>query len=140
GGDCCVDWATDAAASASTRASALSVRFIFMFFKPPNLHSKSVIQNSSLKIQNYSSCAATEKNRLDRLEENCRIEREALILDVVKIVLQLLSRILNRSAIRILDLCPAGESRRDQMSLLVVGNLCGELSNEVRAFWTWADE
>jgi len=46
-----------------------------------------------LKFVGHSASATAKQNRLDRLEHNRGVERDALVLDVVKIVLQLLPRV-----------------------------------------------
>src|SRR5687768_12459510 len=84
--------------------------------------------------------ATPKQNDLDRLKQDDRVKHQTMVLDVEKIVLQLLSRIRDRRAVRILDLRPAGQSRRDQMALFVVRNLLGELGHKVRALRPRADE
>ena len=71
---------------------------------------------------------------------NGGVEHQALVLDVIEIVLELLPRIFNRSAIGILDLRPTGQARRDQVSLFVISNLLGKLRDKVRALGTRTDE
>src|SRR5689334_15220473 len=97
-------------------------------FKPPKSYPACV----------PSTSAATEDDRLNGLEQNRRVEREALVLDVVEIVLQLLPRVFNRSAVRIFNLRPARQAGSDQVPLLVERNLLGELRDEVRALGAWA--
>src|SRR5713226_1098802 len=82
----------------------------------------------------------SEQNRLDRFEQDRRIERQALVLDVVKIVLQLLLGVLDRRAIRIFDLRPTRQPGRDQMALFVKRNFLGQLGNEMRTFGPRANE
>src|SRR6185503_5280821 len=80
-----------------------------------------------------------KQNDLDRLKQDDRIKNQTVILDVEKVVLKFLARVFNRGAVRILDLRPTGQSRRDQMSLFVVGDLLRELGHEVRTLGTRAD-
>src|SRR5690349_22125059 len=81
-----------------------------------------------------------KQNYFDRLKDDDGVQNQTLVLDVEKIVLQLLPRIFDRRAVRILDLRPTRQSGRDQMSLLVKRNLLGELGHEVRPFRTWSNE
>src|SRR5438045_415810 len=83
---------------------------------------------------------APEQNRLHGLEHYHRVEHEALVLDVVEIVLQLLPRVLDGRAVWVLDLRPPREARRYQVALVVERNLLGQLADEVRAFGPRADE
>src|SRR5437867_8350279 len=85
-------------------------------------------------------CSSSKQNRLNRFEHNRRVERQALVLDAIKIVIKLLLRVLNRRAIGIFDLSPTSQAWSNQMSLLVVGNLLGELCDEVRPFRPRSDE
>src|SRR5205085_5863935 len=87
-----------------------------------------------------SAPAAPEQDRLDRLEQDHGIKYQALILDVVEIVLQLLPRVFDGRTVRVFDLRPAGQTGRDQMALLVERNLLSELFDEVRPFRPGADE
>src|SRR5690349_9806963 len=81
-----------------------------------------------------------KQDYFDRLKENDCVQNQPLVLDVEKIVLKFLTRIFDRRAVRILDLRPTRQTRRDQMSLFVKRNLLGELGHEVRAFRTWSDK
>src|SRR2546423_5387862 len=81
-----------------------------------------------------SLTTTTEKNDLYRFKQNYRIEYQTLILDVVEIVLKLLPCILDRSSIRIFDLRPARQTRRDQMTLFVIRNFFRQLRNKMRPF------
>src|SRR5215213_30103 len=83
---------------------------------------------------------APKQNYLDRLKDNDCIENQPLVFDVEQIVLKFLTCIFDRRAVRILDLRPARESRRDQVSLLVERDLFGELRHEMRALGPWANE
>src|ERR1051325_1509804 len=81
-----------------------------------------------------------KQNYFDRLKDNDCVQDQTLVFDVEKIVLQLLPRIFDRRAVRILDLRPTGQPGRDQMSLLIKRNLLGELGHEVRPFRTWSNK
>src|SRR5437764_13431708 len=76
---------------------------------------------------------APEQNRLHGLEHYHRVEHEALVLDVVEIVLQLLPRVLDGRAVWVLDLRPARQSRRHQVALVVERNLLGQLADAALA-------
>src|ERR1044071_189630 len=84
--------------------------------------------------------AAAEEDRLHGLEQDDGVEQEALVLDVVEVVLQLLPRVLDRRAVGVLNLRPARQAGRDEVALLVEGNLLCELFDEVRPFGARADE
>src|SRR6266536_942455 len=84
--------------------------------------------------------SASKKNDLDRFKQNDSVKYQTLIFDVKKIILKLLTSILYRCAIGIFDLCPTGQSWRDQMTLFVIGNLLSKLGHKVGAFGTGADE
>src|SRR3989344_4108622 len=73
-----------------------------------------------------NSRAARRKDDAYRLKENVEIEQERSVAKVVEIVGELRSRLLQicrmmRVAI-MLDLCPPGEPRRDEVSCAVVRN------------------
>ena len=53
------------------------------------------------------SAAFPKKHGFQRVEDNHHIERQALILDVIKVVLQLLYSVADRRPVRIFDLRPA---------------------------------
>src|SRR5258708_14078788 len=93
-----------------------------------------------LKFVEHLSSSTAEQNRFDRLKHNDRIECQALVLDVVKLVLQLLPRVFDRRAVRILDLRPAGQARRDQMPLFVIRNFLSQLGHKMRTLRTRADK
>src|SRR5712691_9931988 len=81
-----------------------------------------------------------EKNRLDGFEHDEDVEAEREILDVEKVVLQLLHRVLNRCAVGVAHLGPAGDSGFDHVALAVERNLLLELADELRALRPWSDE
>src|SRR5436190_2605664 len=65
------------------------------------------------------SSATPEEDRLDGLNDDHEIEREALILNVIKLVLQFLDRVVYRGAIRIFDLGPAGQAGGNKVTMFV---------------------
>src|SRR5262245_37449703 len=81
-----------------------------------------------------------KQDYFDRLKDNDCVQNQTLVLDVEKIVLKFLTSIFDRRSIRILDLRPASQTRRDQMSLFVKRDLLGQLGHEVRAFRTWSNK
>ena len=70
-------------------------------------------------ITNLAGALAPEYN-LDRLKENVDIEKDAVVLQVVQIVLKFFARIVDRHAIRIQDLRPASNARFHIVSQIVV--------------------
>src|SRR6266849_525374 len=81
-----------------------------------------------------------EENYLDRVQQNQEIEEERKVLDVVQIVLQLLERVVDRGAVTVLDLGPAGDSRLHREPLHVVRDLPLEFVDELRPLGTRPDE
>src|SRR5712691_3104079 len=112
----------------------LFVSATFSSLQPPNSTARKLTTCAT------SSSSAAQQNRLDRLKHDNRVECQALVLDVVKLVLQLLPRVFDRRAVRIFDLRPAGQARRDQMSLFVIRNFLRQLRHEMRALRTRADK
>src|SRR4029078_12153110 len=62
------------------------------------------------------------------------IEHTGDILDVKRVVAQLLHRVFERRAVAVLDLGPAGDPRLDRVPLLVERDLLRELLDEKTAF------
>src|SRR5207237_2287674 len=81
-----------------------------------------------------------KKDRLYSFEQDRRVKRQTLVLDVVKVVLQLLLCVFDRGAVWILDLRPAGQPRRDQVPLFVVVNFPGQLRHKMWPLWSRADK
>src|SRR4051812_20746093 len=82
----------------------------------------------------FLPAASAEQNSFYGIEDDQHIERQALVLYVVQIVLQLLDRIADRRAIWVFDLCPTGQPRCDKMAMVVVRDLGRELLYKVRPF------
>src|ERR1700757_616834 len=80
------------------------------------------------------ACALGEHDHLDRLYQDEEIKEDRAVLYVVKIVRKFLSRVLNRSTVRIIDLRPATYSRPYGMPLLVERNRRGKLLDKEGAF------
>src|SRR5207248_188580 len=81
-----------------------------------------------------------EQNRFESFNYDHNIKRKALIFDVIKIVLQLLYRVADGSAVRILDLRPARQSGSDQMTVIIIRDLYRELPDEMGPLGTRADK
>src|SRR5690242_3144838 len=84
--------------------------------------------------------ARRKQHDADRLEENQQIEEWRVIFGVIEIVFELLPRILDRRAIGIVDLRPAGNPRLHHVALGIIRQLLLEIVDELRALRTWADE
>src|ERR1044072_6251984 len=82
----------------------------------------------------YLLSPTTKQNDLDRFKHDYRVQNQAVVLYVEKIVLKLLACIFNGRSIGVFDLCPASQAGGDQVSLFVIGNLFGELRHKVRPF------
>src|SRR5882672_12622824 len=57
-----------------------------------------------------SSSPSDEENDLNRLEQDEQVKKEGKVLDVVKIVLELLVRFLDGGRVLMADLSPAGDA------------------------------
>src|SRR5882762_7846542 len=86
-----------------------------------------------------SARALAEERHLGRLHQDDEIEQQAVVLDVVEVILQLLHGILLGRSVRIAQLRPAGDPGLQAMPLEVVRNLLGELRHELRALGTRAE-
>ena len=63
-----------------------------------------------------------------------------MVLDVVEVVLQLFLRVFNGRAVLVAHLCPAGDTGLDAVAHRVIGNLGGELLDEVGPLGARADQ
>src|SRR5690606_28223402 len=86
------------------------------------------------------SGALAEQHDLDRVEKDEEIQEQRVVLDVVEVVLQLGACILDRRAIRIAHLRPAGDTRLHAVAYVVVGNVLDQVAHEERALGARADE
>src|ERR1044071_1210466 len=77
---------------------------------------------------------------LDGVENDEDVECQRQILDVEKVVLQFLQRVLDAGAVGVPDLGPAGEAWPDDMTLPVERNLTRELADELWPRGTRPDE
>ena len=64
-----------------------------------------------------SACAFTEQDDANGGEQDQQVEQQAAVLHVVEVIGQLLAGVLDRRAIRIVHLCPAGDARLDVAAL-----------------------
>src|SRR3954468_19167531 len=87
-----------------------------------------------------STRALGEQYDADRLEQDQQIEEGRIILGIEQIIFELLARILDRGAIGIVDLRPAGDARLHHVALGIIIELLLEILDELRAFWAWADK
>src|SRR5216684_429901 len=95
-----------------------------------------------LELSPGSRCLSTtgEEDDLNRVQQDEEIQEKGKVLDVVEIVLQLLERVVDRSAIAILDLGPAGDSWLHGEALHVVRDLLLKLMDELRPLGARPDE
>src|SRR5215203_5538014 len=84
--------------------------------------------------------APPKQNYFDRLKQDDCVKHQPVVLDIKKVVLKFLASVFYRRAIRIFNLRPARQPRRNQMPLFVEGNFLGKLGDEVRPFRTWSDK
>src|SRR5439155_17910319 len=77
--------------------------------------------------------ALAPEHDLGRLQQYHKIEDKALVLDVVKVVLELLERVLVGGAIRVAQLRPARDSRLHDVALVVVRDFFRKPLHELRA-------
>src|SRR5665213_2091161 len=87
-----------------------------------------------------SSSAFREQDHANRLHQDDEIEQKRMILHVIEIIRQFLPRVLKRSAIRMVDLGPAGDARLDRVPLAVERDLRGELFDEIGPLGPRSDE
>src|SRR5262245_45442896 len=94
------------------------------------------------KTRPYSGSAreTPEEHNARRFQEDDDVENRRLIFDVVEVVLMFFARVLERSAVGVTDLRPSGQSRFDQMTLGVIGDLLFKLFDEDLAFGARSDQ
>src|SRR5690349_5256358 len=73
------------------------------------------------------------------LENNHGVQLERVMSYIIKVVLQLLYRVFFALAVRIIDLCPTGNPRLDQMPKMVKRNLFLITFSDFNPFRPWAD-
>src|SRR5574340_927035 len=84
--------------------------------------------------------ALSPQHDLCGLEQDHQIEEQAVVLDVVEVVLQLVHGILVGRAIGVAHLGPPGDARFDGMTYTVIGDFLGQVLHEVGALRTRADK
>src|SRR5687768_6394799 len=83
-----------------------------------------------------SSPALAEHNHFNGIYENDDIEKQAMILDIVQVILQLFDRILHRGPVAIANLGPSGYSRLDAVSDVVIRDFGTKLIYKIWPFRT----
>src|SRR3954468_14599526 len=84
--------------------------------------------------------AATREDRPDRRESDEEVKPKALVPDVEEVVLELLQRVADRSAVSVVDLCPAREPGADAMASAIELDRLAELGDDRRLLGAWAHE
>src|SRR5512139_694320 len=84
--------------------------------------------------------ALSPQHHLRGLEQDHEIEKQAVILDVIEVELQLVHRVFISCAIRVAHLRPAGDAGFDRVAHPVIGNFLCQVLHEIGALWAWADE
>src|SRR3569833_388919 len=87
-----------------------------------------------------SAHALGPQHDADRLKDDQQIEERRVVLGVIEIVFELLARIVDRRAIGIVALRPAGDARLHHVALGIIIELLLEVLDELRALGTRADE
>src|SRR5690606_8727133 len=87
-----------------------------------------------------SARAAPEQHHFDRLQQDHEVEHQAVVLDVEQVELQLFPGVVDRGAVGIAQLGPAGQSRLHRVAHVVVADLAVELVDELRPLRARADE
>src|SRR6185503_7430528 len=87
-----------------------------------------------------TSGSLSQQYGLDGVEDDEHVERERQVLDVEQVVLQFLQRVFDAGAVRIPDLCPAGESRPHDVPLTIERDLAGQLRDKLRSLRPWPDQ
>src|SRR5580704_16424044 len=86
------------------------------------------------------SSAGPENNDLEGIDQDENIEKQAIVFDIVQIILQFLNRIFDGGSVLIAYLRPTGYPRLDAMPDVIKRNLLTELLDEKRPFRTRPDE
>src|SRR5215813_3764310 len=96
-----------------------------------------------LSFQTSKCCllsSTTKQNDLDRLKHNDCVENKAVVLDIEKIVLQLLSCIFDGRSIGVFDLGPACQPRSNQVPLFVIRNFFSQLRYKMWTLRSWTNK
>src|SRR3569623_3760359 len=76
----------------------------------------------------------------DRLEDEQQVEERRVVLRIIQVVFELLPAVLDRRAVGIIDLRPAGDAGLHHVALGVIIELLFQILHELRAFGARADE
>src|SRR5438132_3692870 len=77
------------------------------------------------------SAASSEKDDLNSVEQDQKVEEERKVLDVVQIVLELFQRVVDGRSVAVFDLSPARDPRLDGKPLHVEGDLLLKVLDEL---------
>src|SRR5262249_18612647 len=80
----------------------------------------------------WSAGRASKEDNLQGLQNNEQVQEHRPVLDVIKVVFQLLAGVVERGGIRIGDLRPAGNSGLEHVPVHVEGDLVLQLGHEDR--------
>src|SRR5439155_22935105 len=86
------------------------------------------------------SRALAEQNDANRFEQDDEIENEGVVLDVIKIVFQLLDRLFDGRAVRVAHLGPPRQAGFDTVAHVIERNLLGQHRHELGSFGPRPDE
>ena len=84
--------------------------------------------------------ALAKKDNPDGPEQDKEVEKQIVILYVVKVVLKLLHRFFYRPTITVSNLRPTGDSRWNAMPYRIERNLLRQRRNKSRPLWAWTNE
>src|SRR3569623_216512 len=87
-----------------------------------------------------SAHALSPQHDLRGLEQDHEIEEQAVVLDVVEIVLQFVHGVVVARAVRVTHLRPAGDAGFDGVAHAVIGDFLGQVRHEIGTLGTRADE
>src|SRR5712691_11006163 len=98
------------------------------------------LARGALEAASGSSSPSDEEDDLNRLEQDKQIKKEGKVLDVVKIVLELLLRFLNGGRVLMADLSPAGDAGLHGQAAGVKGDPLSKDPDELGSFRTGPDK
>ena len=77
---------------------------------------------------------------MNGLQQDDDIEKQAIVFDIVQIILQFFARIFFGGTVGKADLRPTGNARFDHVPHCIERDLFGQFRHELRALWTGTDE
>src|SRR5262245_31395927 len=80
------------------------------------------------------------KNNSHGANEDDKIKKQPAVPQIVEIIGQLVPPVLQRGAIGVIDLGPAGDPRLHGMTLVIIRDVLGQPVDEIRPLRTWPDE